>query len=64
MTLVVACSMDSTFCVLTHSFLKEVCFALEGNIVSIHGKGQVDYIVDSRLFQFTEEAISTESSVL
>jgi hypothetical protein len=26
--------------------------------------GRVDYIVDSRLFQFTEEAISTELNVL
>ena len=58
----VACSIDSTFCIFAHSFLKEVCFALEGN--SIHPWEGVDYIVDSRLFQFTEEAIGTESNVL
>ena len=32
-------------------------------IVPIHGEG-VDYIVDSRLFQLTEEVISAESNVL
>jgi hypothetical protein len=29
MVLGVVSSIDSTFCVFTHSFLKEVCFALE-----------------------------------
>jgi hypothetical protein len=58
----VACSIDSTFCVFAHSFLKEVCFALEGN--SIHPWEWVDYIVDSRLFHFAEEAICTELNVL
>jgi hypothetical protein len=33
-------------------------------IVSIHGGEGVDYIVDSRLFQFAEEVIGTESNVL
>jgi hypothetical protein len=55
-------SIDSIFCIFAHSFLKQVCFALEGN--STHPWEGVDYIVDSRLFQFTEEAISTELNVL
>jgi hypothetical protein len=57
----VACSIDSTFCKFTHSFLKELCFALEGN--SIHPWEGVGNIVDSRLFQFVKEAISTESNL-
>jgi hypothetical protein len=42
--LLLVASIDSTFCVFTHSFLKEVCFALEGGdstILSIHGKGLI-----------------------
>jgi hypothetical protein len=58
----VTCSIDYTFCIFTHSFLKELCFALEGN--SIHPWEGVGNIVDdSRLFQFVKEAISTESNV-
>ena len=62
MVLGVTCSIDYTFCIFTHSFLKELCFALEGN--SIHPWEGVGNIVDSRLFQFVKEAISTESNVL
>jgi hypothetical protein len=59
----VACSIDSTFCIFAHSFLKEVCFfALEGNC--IRPWEGVDYIVDCRLYQFAEEAIGTEPNVL
>jgi hypothetical protein len=40
--LVASIDSDSTFCVFTHSFLKEVWFALEGDgILSIHGKGLI-----------------------
>jgi hypothetical protein len=56
----VACSIDSTVSVFTHSFLKEVCFAVEGN--NIHPWEGVGNIVDSRLFQFAKEAIGTESN--
>jgi hypothetical protein len=52
------CSIDSTFGIFTHSFLKEVCFALEGN--SIHPWEGVGNILDSRLFQFTKDTIGTE----
>jgi hypothetical protein len=56
----VACSIDSTVSVFTHSFLKEVCFAVEG--INIHPWEGVGNIVDSRLFQFAKEAIGTESN--
>jgi hypothetical protein len=64
MVLRVACSIDSTFAYcFARSFLKEICFALEGN-TSIHPWEGVGNIVDSRLFQFAKETIGTESNVL
>jgi hypothetical protein len=47
---------------LTRFSKKFVALALEGN--STHPWEGVDYIVDSRLFQFMEEAISTETNVM
>ncbi len=47
---------------LTRFSKKFACFALEGN--SSNPWEGVDYIVDSRLFQFPEEVIGTESNVL
>jgi hypothetical protein len=42
----IACTIEATFYIFTHSFLKEVCFSLEGN--SIHPWRGVGDIVDSR----------------
>jgi hypothetical protein len=41
MVLGVTCTIDSTFCVFTHSFLKEVCFALEQNSPSMERVGDI-----------------------
>ena len=52
----------STLRVFSNSFLKKVCFALQGD--GFHPRKWVVDVVDSGLFQFTEESVGTEANVL
>ncbi len=45
----IACTVDSTFCIFSYLFLKDVCFALEGD--HIHPWKRIGDVVDSRLFE-------------